>query len=538
MPIFAPFGFLKQKVEPISGFIFDTVPGFLGYSVRKLKSDATSAMRVERSSDSSQQDIGFDSNGDLDTSALTSFVGSGDGKIVTWYDQSGNSKDITLNSGAPRIVIGGTVQNSNGISGINFDGNDYLQRSAIGLNNAVAKTVYITYTPIQTTANQAGVIVGDLVENNTGTGTAWTITAEPALRCRSYVYVTTQGTNNTQSLLNIVQAGSSMSADFDMYLNGTSIAKESGGTGTLPGTTGNMIIGYSPNGNKYFNGNIQEWIIFDSALTTDRTTVEDDINNYYSIYADIDPDAQAFLTATGIADATIVSAINQLVLDAKSIGVWTKLIACYPFVGGTATTHKYNLVDPQDTNGAHRLTFVNGATHSSDGIVFNGSNQYGNMNFIPSTAYSVGGINDNHIFQSIYLNPGDNGANFGTQTSGNNEYFTGNSRNASNQLNGRNYGSTISSIANTDTRLVYGQNRNSSTSFDLIKNKAKTSVSSTTLVLPNDNLYLSAFNTGTGVSGHVNRGFNLLSIGAGLTDTEWDAWVDANDDFQTALSRN
>ena len=46
------------------------------YSLRKVKSDYEgSAVKVRRSSDGGLQDIGFDSNGNLDTTALTNFVG-------------------------------------------------------------------------------------------------------------------------------------------------------------------------------------------------------------------------------------------------------------------------------------------------------------------------------------------------------------------------------------------------------------------------------------------------------------------------------
>ena len=49
----------------------------------------------------------------------------------------------------------------------------------------------------------------------------------------------------------------------------------------------------------------------------------------------LDPDAQAFLTATGITDATISGAINTLVLNLKGFNLWSKMYAVYPFVGGT-----------------------------------------------------------------------------------------------------------------------------------------------------------------------------------------------------------
>src|SRR5210317_1231364 len=47
------------------------------YSLRQLSSSATNCIRVRRSSDDTEQDIGFSSNA-LDTSSLTNFVGAND----------------------------------------------------------------------------------------------------------------------------------------------------------------------------------------------------------------------------------------------------------------------------------------------------------------------------------------------------------------------------------------------------------------------------------------------------------------------------
>jgi len=98
----------------------------------------------------------------------------------------------------------------------------------------------------------------------------------------------------------------------------------------------------------------------------------------------LDPDAVAFLTAAGITDPTIESAINTLVVDMKTASIWTKMKAVYPFVGGTATTHKYNLKNPLDTNAAFRLTFNGGWTHSSTGAKPNGTNAFANSYLIPN----------------------------------------------------------------------------------------------------------------------------------------------------------
>lgn len=99
----------------------------------------------------------------------------------------------------------------------------------------------------------------------------------------------------------------------------------------------------------------------------------------------LDPDALAFLTAAGITDSTITTAINTLVVELKGYGIWSKIIAFYPFVGGTASAHKFNLINPQDLNAAHRLVFNGGITHNASGITGNATNAYYDLFMNPST---------------------------------------------------------------------------------------------------------------------------------------------------------
>ena len=60
-----------------------------------------------------------------------------------------------------------------------------------------------------------------------------------------------------------------------------------------------------------------------------------------------DPDAQLFFNAQSTAGVTLtttqMNAVNQWVVDAKAASIWTKFKAVYPMVGGTATSHKFNL---------------------------------------------------------------------------------------------------------------------------------------------------------------------------------------------------
>jgi hypothetical protein len=96
------------------------------YSLSQLFTTYTGdAIRVRRSSDNAEADIGFDGT-DLDTSSLTSFCSGTDGFVTTWYDQSGNGNNATQATAAsqPKIVSSGSVITVNGYRVIQYDGTD------------------------------------------------------------------------------------------------------------------------------------------------------------------------------------------------------------------------------------------------------------------------------------------------------------------------------------------------------------------------------------------------------------------------------
>jgi len=109
--------------------LLDSFPNAtVAYSLRKLDKDYTgSAIRVRRSNDNTEQDIGFTANGDLDTAALKTFVGANSGFVTTWYNQADSTsvfgtKNATQTTAAnqPRIVNAGVVERSNGKPSIRF----------------------------------------------------------------------------------------------------------------------------------------------------------------------------------------------------------------------------------------------------------------------------------------------------------------------------------------------------------------------------------------------------------------------------------
>jgi len=77
-------------------------------------------------------------------------------------------------------------------------------------------------------------------------------------------------------------------------------------------------------------------------------------------------EVQTFAAYAGITDVTQIQALDYLVDNLKSTGLWSKMHFIYPFVGGNATSHKFELLDP--SNASRELTFT-GVTHNSTGIV-------------------------------------------------------------------------------------------------------------------------------------------------------------------------
>ena len=108
-------------------FILDEYPAYAAFSLQKLSASYSgSAIRVRRSSDNAEQDIGF-TNNNLDSSSLLTFVGAGDGFVTTVYNQINvayNFTQPTANS-QPKIVSSGAlITDTNGFAAIQFDGVD------------------------------------------------------------------------------------------------------------------------------------------------------------------------------------------------------------------------------------------------------------------------------------------------------------------------------------------------------------------------------------------------------------------------------
>ena len=251
-----------------------------------------------------------------------------------------------------------------------------------------------------------------------------------------------------------------------------------------------------------------------------------------------DADASAFFIAASITDTTQKSAVNQLVLDLKSYGIWTKCSAIYPIVGGSATSHKYNLKNPLDTNAAFRLTFSTGWTHASTGMT--GASAYANTNLTPSSSLTA---NNTHL--SIYM---------GTDTAAGNKVemgvgvggtlipimilmskYTGTIA----QSNAYNLSTNQITASNTNASGFYIGSRTSSTSHKLYKSSSilATDTNTNSNTLPTLSMTIGALNSNGSIVQYSDRRFQFASIGSGLTDTEAANFYTAVQAYQTTLNR-
>jgi hypothetical protein len=266
------------------------------------------------------------------------------------------------------------------------------------------------------------------------------------------------------------------------------------------------------------------------------------IINPYSFGVAYDPDAQAFFTASGLTGATNLTAINQLVVDLKTYGIWTKMKAIYPIIGGTAALHKWNLKDPRDLDAAFRLVFNGGWTHSSTGARPNGTNGYANTFLSPSTS-----LTNNNTHMSYYSRTNTQGPNkglIGASVGGSFiPLYTIYGRSGSNVffMDCYNYNTNRNQGAETTGQSFLLSTRISNTSFKSFRNNilVATGVNANADNVTGINFPISigGLNLGGSVSQFSDFQCAFASIGDGLTDTDAANLYTAVQTFNTTQGR-
>lgn len=229
------------------------------YSTRRVLTAYTGPLlRVRRSSDDTEQDIGYQTNGSLDVSALATFVGANSGFVTKWYDQSGNTRDMAQANAnkQPRIVNAGVNDTISGRVAIFTDGVDdalttgsFTQAQPLTLANVfqVASTASFSFVndSITGTANRLGSYFSD--------STTYTIFAPTEVAIKTGVAIGDK--------LNVLETYNGASSS--VIVNGTET------TGLNPGANGvtGVLIGAHLDAFAYGSHYFGERFIFAGAVS-------------------------------------------------------------------------------------------------------------------------------------------------------------------------------------------------------------------------------------------------------------------------------
>ena len=273
-----------------SQFILDqlSVPSAAAFSLRKLRANYTGfAIRVRRSQDNAETDIGFDSQGNLDTGSLLSFVGANSGFISVWYDSSGNGRNATqtLSTRQARIVNNGAVEILNNkptasfgyIAGqvssyqITFNDSTLRDWTEVGVAKSNFTNLIANGNRLPTITDTVTSRIGMAVFSGTSVGPVWNANSS----------IIASGNLLMTAIARIFTGIASASAT-NVYLNGTLIASAVGVQTNRP-TFSTLGSRFSQDAN-WLQGSVSEWIYFPSSLSdTNRLILERNEGIYYGI---------------------------------------------------------------------------------------------------------------------------------------------------------------------------------------------------------------------------------------------------------------
>jgi hypothetical protein len=282
----------KAAGGPGCSLLFNSYGGAAtGLSLRKLDcSYSGSCIRVRRSSDNAEQDIGFSGNV-LDQAAMEAFVGTGgsdDGFVVAWYDQSGNGNSAfqATSTKQPKIMDNGVTLLMNGLPTMLFDGtDDFLSISEFIID------AYLSLYLVLHASNSAkpmftehsldvGVIPGFFFYGSSNS--SWYVKrpagSEFAFGVSNWLSSVT-GEGLALADLQYNGAGAYY-ADNVVQSNGA----VSGSAVPNVSATDDLYI-FSRAGSAIFTeGYLSEYILYDSDQTANRSSIVTNINTFYTIF--------------------------------------------------------------------------------------------------------------------------------------------------------------------------------------------------------------------------------------------------------------
>jgi hypothetical protein len=257
----------------VAGLLLDLYPNAdVAYSLRLLRTAYSgNAIRVRRSSDNTEQDIGFVGN-DLDTASLLTFCGAGNGFVTTWYDQSENTRNATQTTAIfqPQIVLSGALLTVNSKTCMSLDGtNDRLNITSFNFNS----TNYNSFVGKRQASGRRLYGLG----GNQYVYALW-FDNKYYLQSKSTGFQTSSALDTTTNQL--LLTGLNNGTDQEIYKNSNVVAST-----FVPFTLAtaiNAIGAYV--GSNFAYCELQEIVFYNSDQSANRTAIETNINDYYAIY--------------------------------------------------------------------------------------------------------------------------------------------------------------------------------------------------------------------------------------------------------------
>jgi len=254
----------------------------------------------------------------------------------------------------------------------------------------------------------------------------------------------------------------------------------------------------------------------------------------------LDTDAITFLDAASITDIVIRSAISAFVTELKLKDVWDFIEVLYPIVGGDATKHSFNLKRPEK----FQITWVNNPTHSSTGVDYNGTTQYGKTGFDTNASRFVSGNSHGGVYHRETIEANFR-ASFGARRDTGDFIFSMEPRVVGNfaniGINGQVRGTGGSTVTDGTGFLVMNRDVISPDHYNLFRNGLE--VADITPDprgdrSPEFEIYLGATNREDVVERFGNLEASLYSFGDTLSDQQHLDYYNAIQTLQTALGRN
>jgi hypothetical protein len=247
------------------------------------------------------------------------------------------------------------------------------------------------------------------------------------------------------------------------------------------------------------------------------------------------PETTTLLAAfTGTYDTARQAAINDLIVALKSDGIWAKLdVMC--IAGLTESDSLVNWKTPGTFNG----TAVNSPTFTADrGFTFNGSTNYVNTNFTPSTAVGIYALNSAHI--SVYSRT--NSALAQTEMGANATVGLGNCYIAARFSDGNCYyglNSNGSSFVSSSSSQLLLANRSGATSVQFYRSGVSmhTTSSDSSVALPDRPIWVGARNSDT-IFQQSTKQIAAWSVGGSLSSTDAANFSTALTTYLTSLGAN